>query len=128
MNFSQWYNEADMPEIVNGEWIDLETGIPFSDWQPTKRAALKPVALDINGKPAKVAEGLAYVTRLAANQEKAMERSRVRNAESPNLGAYLVAAQAAVEAAATLSSKSKKSDIAAAIRLNQAASRVSNTL
>jgi hypothetical protein len=128
MNFNEWFDQADMPEIVNGEWIDMETGIPFSAWQPAKRATRKPVALEINGKPAKVAEGLAYVARLASNQAKAMERATVRNAESPNLAAYLVAANAAIEAVATLSSKSKKAEIAAAIRLNQAASRVSNTL
>ena len=128
MNFSEWYNEADMPEIVNGQWVDLETGIPFSAWQPAKRTARKSTALEINGKPAKVAEGLAYVARLAANQEKAMERATTRNADSANLAAYLVAAKAAIDAAATLSSKSKKAEIAAAIRLNQAASRVSNTL
>lgn len=128
MNFSQWYNEADMPEIVNGQWVDLETGIPFSAWQPAKRTARKSAALEINGKPAKVAEGLAYVARLASNQAKAMERAAVRNAKSVNLAAYLVAANAAIEAAALLSGKSKKAEIAAAILLNQAASRVSNTL
>lgn len=128
MNFSKWYNEADMPEIVNGEWVDIETGIPFSALQPAKRTAHKPAALEINGKPAKVAEGLAYAARLAANQAKAMERAATRNADSANLAAYLVAARAAIEAAATLSSKSKKAEIAAAIRINQAASRVSNTL
>lgn len=128
MNFSQWYNEADMPEIVNGEWIDMETGIPFSAWQPAKRTAHKPAALEINGKPANVAEGLTYVARLASNQAKAMERAAVRNAKSVNLAAYLVAANAAIEAAALLSGKSKKAEIAAAIRLNQAASRISNAL
>ena len=128
MNFSQWYNEADMPEIVNGQWVDLETGIPFAEWQPAKRAAHKPAALEINGKPAKVAEGLAYVARLAENQAKAIDRATARNADSANLAAYLVAAKAAIDAAATLSSKSKKAEISAAIRLNQAASRVSNTL
>ncbi len=128
MNFSEWYNEADMPEIVNGQWVDLETGIPFSAWQPAKRTARKSAALEINGKPAKVAEGLAYVARLASNQAKAMEPAAVRNAKSVNLAAYLVAANAAIEAAALLSGKSKKAEIAAAILLNQAASRVSNTL
>lgn len=128
MNFSEWYNEADMPEIVNGQWVDLETGIPFSAWQPAKRTARKSAALEINGKPAKVAEGLAYVARLAANQEKAMERATTRNADSVNLAAYLVAAKVAIDAAATLSSKSKKAEIAAVIRLNQVASRVFNTL
>lgn len=128
MNFSEWYNEADMPEIVNGQWVDLETGIPFSAWQPAKRTARKSAALEINGKPAKVAEGLAYVARLVANQEKAMERATTRNADSVNLAAYLVAAKVAIDAAATLSSKSKKVEIAAVIRLNQVASRVFNTL
>lgn len=29
-NFNYWYNEiADIPEYVNGEWVDLETGLPF---------------------------------------------------------------------------------------------------
>lgn len=29
MNFEEWKSEADMPRFVNGEWVDLETGIPF---------------------------------------------------------------------------------------------------
>lgn len=29
-NFNVWKNEiADMPERVNGEWVDLETGIAY---------------------------------------------------------------------------------------------------
>lgn len=127
MNFNAWYQEADMPEIVNGQWVDLETGIPFSAWQPTKKTR-KPAALEINGKPAKVAEGLAYVARLAANQAKAIARAMERNAESQNLSAYVIAAQSAVDSAKALSEKSKKAEIAAAIKLNQAASRISNTL
>ena len=131
MNFNEWYQEADMPEIVNGEWVDLEDGIPFSAWQPTAtkvRKSVKSVALEINGKPAKVAEGLAYVARLAANQAKAIERAVVRNAESKNLSAYLLAAKAAIDSARALNEKSKKVEIAAAIRLNQAASRIHNQL
>lgn len=31
MNFQEWYNEADMPTKVKGEWVDLETGLPFAD-------------------------------------------------------------------------------------------------
>jgi|GEM_PF-6234120 len=30
-NFREWYDEADIPEKIDGVWIDLETGIPFSD-------------------------------------------------------------------------------------------------
>ena len=30
-NFSEWYEEADIPKKIDGVWIDLETGIPFSD-------------------------------------------------------------------------------------------------
>lgn len=127
MNFKAWYAEADMPQIVNGQWVDLETGIPFSAWQPTNKAA-KPVVLEINGKPAKVADGVAYVSRLAANQAKAMARAIERNAGSENLDAYLIAASAAISSAKLLSEKSKKAEIAAAIRLNQAASRISNLL
>ena len=33
VSFSQWYNEeADIPQLIDGEWVDLETGIPFSAW------------------------------------------------------------------------------------------------
>lgn len=28
-DFQRWYNDADMPEKVNGQWVDLETGIPY---------------------------------------------------------------------------------------------------
>lgn len=28
-SFQQWYDEADMPEKVNGHWVDLETGIGY---------------------------------------------------------------------------------------------------
>jgi hypothetical protein len=31
MSFNEWYEEADMPEKVNGEWIDRETGLPWKD-------------------------------------------------------------------------------------------------
>lgn len=28
VSFSQWYNEeADIPDLIDGEWVDLETGI-----------------------------------------------------------------------------------------------------
>lgn len=128
MNFQEWYSDADMPELVDGHWVDLETGIPFSAWTPVKKAARKPPVLEINGKAAKVAEGLAYVSRLALNQSKAIDRAKVQKSESLNLSAYLIAANAAVEAAKTLNEKSKKAEIAAAIKLNQAASRISNLL
>ena len=39
--FTDWKNDADMPELVNGEWVDLETGIPFEQYL-SKRA--KPVS------------------------------------------------------------------------------------
>ena len=29
--FTDWKNEADIPEFINGRWVDLETGIPFED-------------------------------------------------------------------------------------------------
>lgn len=33
--FKQWYDNADMPELVDGEWVDLETGLPFNP-SPTR--------------------------------------------------------------------------------------------
>ena len=67
MNFKTWYHDiADMPELVNGQWVDLETGIAFAAAQPTAKRAAKPAALVINGKPAKVADGVAYAQRNAA--------------------------------------------------------------
>ena len=39
-NFNEWYEEADIPKKIDGVWIDLETGIPFSDRpQPTRRTS-----------------------------------------------------------------------------------------
>jgi hypothetical protein len=38
-NFEAWLKEADMPEKVNGQWVDLETGLaydPKSNYLPTK--------------------------------------------------------------------------------------------
>ena len=34
MSFIKWYEEADMPEKVNGKWVDLETGIPCASATP----------------------------------------------------------------------------------------------
>lgn len=130
MNFQTWYHDiADMPELVNGQWVDLETGIAFAAAaQPTAKRTAKPAALVINGKPAKVVEGVAYAQRNAANQARAMDRAREHNVSSVNLAAYLLAAEAAISAAQALTEKSKKADIAAAIRMNQAASRAANAL
>lgn len=38
--FRRWYADADMPEKVNGRWVDLETGIPFDArvWMPKQPA------------------------------------------------------------------------------------------
>lgn len=101
----------------------------YEEWvAPQKKAATKPVALEINGKPAKASEGLAYARRNAANQEKAMARAIARNANSQGLAAYLLAAQAAIDSAKALGEKPRKAEIAAAIRLNQAASQAANAL
>lgn len=36
-DFKEWYNEiADMPEFRDGEWVDLETGIPY---RPKKKSS-----------------------------------------------------------------------------------------
>jgi hypothetical protein len=31
MSFKQWYEDADMPTLQNGVWVDLETGIPYAE-------------------------------------------------------------------------------------------------
>lgn len=129
MNFSYWYNEiADMPTLVDGQWVDLETGIPFSAAVP--RAAKKPrqaPVLEIHGKPAKIAEGLAYCAHLLSGQQYAM-RKYSAYPQSAARDAYLVAGQAAIDVLQSLNEKSKKKQIADAIKLNQAASRAQNEI
>lgn len=31
-SFGAWYDDADMPMKINGEWVDMETGFKFSDY------------------------------------------------------------------------------------------------
>ncbi|MBK7543265.1 MAG: hypothetical protein IPN66_06205 [Candidatus Competibacteraceae bacterium] len=126
MDFQKWFNEADMPEVVNGEWVDLETGIAFSEWNaPAKKRERKPPTLEINGRPATAAAGLEYAKRLVKGQAVGIERARDRE-QTPAVTAYILAAEAAISAIGALTDGSKKVDIAAAIRLNQAASREAN--
>lgn len=34
--FQAWYHNADMPELQNGVWVDLETGLPFQKIKPVE--------------------------------------------------------------------------------------------
>jgi len=34
--FQAWYHNADMPELQNGVWVDLETGLPFQKIKPAE--------------------------------------------------------------------------------------------
>jgi hypothetical protein len=43
--FKKWYDDADMPTLVDGRWVDLETGIPYSSAKPA-RTILSGKALD----------------------------------------------------------------------------------
>lgn len=51
-NFKAWYDDADIPEKVNGRWVDLETGIAYdpsySYRRPAQRTASSssPAAVD----------------------------------------------------------------------------------
>jgi hypothetical protein len=128
-NFKTWYNEiADMPELVNGRWVDLETGIPFSaEIAPVAKKARTAPALVINGKPAKIAEGLIYAARLLSGQKAAVAKFAAFP-QSDTRDAYLIAAEAAISAINELSEKSKKAAIAQAIKLNQHASRAQNAI
>lgn len=33
MSFAEWYREADIPEKINGVWVDLETGLLYDDFK-----------------------------------------------------------------------------------------------
>ena len=77
-NFEAWKKDADMPELVNGEWVDLETGIPFS--RATAKTA-KPTStrqdkyaeqIDAAKKASKVAK-LKALTGTAAQKKWAVQ-------------------------------------------------------
>jgi hypothetical protein len=36
--FSQWKQDADMPTVVDGEWVDLETGLPYKPSASTQKS------------------------------------------------------------------------------------------
>lgn len=46
MNFKKWYEEADMPSRVDGQWVDLETGIPYKPVSSSPRTSLRSKTLD----------------------------------------------------------------------------------
>jgi len=46
-NFQAWIDQADMPEQVNGQWIDLETGVAYD---PTHNYNTKAVRQSISPK------------------------------------------------------------------------------
>ncbi|MDG4583412.1 MAG: hypothetical protein P9E67_04895 [Candidatus Competibacter sp.] len=39
MSFKEWYEDADMPEYVDGQWVDMETGLPYVPAQAKKARA-----------------------------------------------------------------------------------------
>ena len=36
MTFQEWLNDADMPQKIDGVWVDLETGIPFGGFKSSQ--------------------------------------------------------------------------------------------
>lgn len=58
--FKLWYADADMPEKVNGKWVDLETGIGFDPraWLPKL-----PSMPELNGSEKQV----AWATKIRNN-------------------------------------------------------------
>lgn len=46
-NFQAWIDQADMPEQVNGQWIDLETGVAYD---PTHNYNTKAVRQSVSPK------------------------------------------------------------------------------
>lgn len=82
MNFSEWYNEADMPtKLEDGTWVDLETGIAFNaDKEFTKvRKSLSTKALDAR-EIAKAFGGKALVG--TAKQKEWAEKIRAEKLKS----------------------------------------------
>lgn len=131
MKFSDWYNEADMPtRQADGSWVDLETGHSYAHAcgaGKKQKAERKETALEINGKPAKVSEGLAYAAKLLAGQQYSFNKFSAYP-DSDAKAAYLLIAEEAIDALTALTQKSKKAEISAAIRLNQDASRLQNAI
>ena len=70
-NFNYWYNEiADMPELVNGFWVDLETGLPFKSIKQGKKAAVEKHP----DSKLKLSALLSKAERLVKSQEYAVNK------------------------------------------------------
>lgn len=84
MKFRDWYEEADMPEKIDGVWVDVETGVPYQPASPkssmsqqaqTARATAKQLggkALKGTAKQKEWAEKIR-AEKLAAMTEEAAE-------------------------------------------------------
>jgi hypothetical protein len=92
MNFTQWLEEADMPEFVNGQWIDLETGIPYTPSSAVSRAVLsikaqnaRVVAKTFGGKALKgTAKQKEWAEKIRAEKLTQMTAEQAEMACDPN--------------------------------------------
>lgn len=131
VSFNFWYNNiadiADIPAIVGGEWVDIETGIAFTTAR-NSAAAAKNVAVD-----AKEAAALLRPLRGNAKAEAMAKRDRLLPSQMIALSrATHPAAKAALESAVSmlsaLTEKSSKGDFEAAFAENSEASRICNKI
>ena len=126
MSFNYWYNEvADMPTLVNGEWVDLETGIPFIITRERIAAAKKAA------KDEKETAALLRQLRGIAKTEAMNKRDRLLNSQNIALSrathpAAIAALQSAVDMLAALTEKSTKGTFEAAFFESSDASRTCN--
>lgn len=61
MNFKEWYEDADMPELHDGKWVDMETGLPYLSTPAKKtRSSVSAKAMDFRAQ-AKLFGGKALI-------------------------------------------------------------------
>lgn len=90
-NFQTWLNEADMPERVNGQWVDLETGIPYVEaYRPrqalsTKAQDARAIAKAFGGKALKgSAKQKEWAENIRAEKLAAMSPDQAEMACEPS--------------------------------------------
>lgn len=95
-NFQAWLDDADMPEMKDGKWYDLETGLPYDpsfDYKTgVRRTQLSPKALDaramakqFGGKALKgSAKQKEWAEKIRAEKLVEMDQDQAEMACDPN--------------------------------------------
>jgi len=123
ISFNEWYNEiADMPEKVDGEWVDLETGLPYEE----KDIKIKQVKTDdhlreIESKKWKLSDLKNRCERFVNSEKISIERAPKFAIEA--IEATKIAMNFGEK---LLSNKGKKVDFIRHAELNSHASKLMN--